>query len=291
MTAATDLDKTSTSRAIRFFTNQISGKPDNTVALVYYAGHGLQVDGENFLIPVDATVSREADVPLETMRLADLMAMLDTVRSKTRIVILDACRDNPFADIAKSGAARAGAGECAGGYAGRLFYLAGRHRRRWIGEQFAVCAGVAQISQGAGAADRSRAEECAARRAWRDWRTADALGSFGADRAVLVLPGSAPLKQDASRGKSAEAWRKELQGLSPRDAFDITVREDDVTVYEQYLALYGSDPLATQVRSIVDRRQMMIAWLEAVTLNTPAAFCGFPCALSRQRSDADGTAA
>jgi hypothetical protein len=64
---------------------------------VFYAGHGVQVDGENFLVPVDARIQREADIAIETVRLADLMSALAAVPSKMRIVILDACRNNPFA--------------------------------------------------------------------------------------------------------------------------------------------------------------------------------------------------
>jgi uncharacterized caspase-like protein len=102
VTAAQDLNKSDMSRALRSFTRSLADKPDGTVVLIYYAGHGLQVDGENFLVPTDAAIAQESDVAVEAMRLADVMAMLEAVRSKTRIVILDACRDNPFADMAKS---------------------------------------------------------------------------------------------------------------------------------------------------------------------------------------------
>ena len=77
-------------QAIGNFAATLAQKGADTVALVFYAGHGLQVDGENFLVPVDARIEREADVPVQAMRLADMMNMLATVPSKTRIVILDA---------------------------------------------------------------------------------------------------------------------------------------------------------------------------------------------------------
>ena len=83
-------------RAIRDFAAKLTEKGADTVALVFYAGHGLQVDGENFLVPVDARIEREADVAIETMRLADVMNALATVPAKIRIVMLDACRNNPF---------------------------------------------------------------------------------------------------------------------------------------------------------------------------------------------------
>src|SRR5262249_47448866 len=72
-------------------------KGSDTIALVYYAGHGVQVDGENFLVPVDAKIQSESDIAKEAIRLADVMSALAAAPSKMRIVILDACRNNPFA--------------------------------------------------------------------------------------------------------------------------------------------------------------------------------------------------
>lgn len=96
---APDLTQTAMRRAIADFVEQIHARGPDTIALVFYAGHGLQVDGENFLIPVDANIARESDVPLEAVRLADLMNALAEVPAKVRIVMLDACRNNPFSAI------------------------------------------------------------------------------------------------------------------------------------------------------------------------------------------------
>ena len=65
------------------------------LALVYFAGHGVEVQGENFLIPVDADVKSNRDVQRQAVSLKDLLAAVDRAR-KMRIVILDSCRDNPF---------------------------------------------------------------------------------------------------------------------------------------------------------------------------------------------------
>ncbi|TIT77829.1 MAG: CHAT domain-containing protein [Mesorhizobium sp.] len=65
------------------------------VSLFYYAGHGLQANGENYLLPVDAALQRPADLALEAERLQDIIAAM-TAEENTAIVLLDACRDNPF---------------------------------------------------------------------------------------------------------------------------------------------------------------------------------------------------
>ncbi len=68
-----------------------------TAAVFYYAGHGMQVQGRNFLIPVDADVQAEDEVPYSTIDVSLLLGKMEQARSSANIVILDACRDNPFA--------------------------------------------------------------------------------------------------------------------------------------------------------------------------------------------------
>lgn len=64
-------------------------------AVVYYAGHGIEVSGVNYLIPVDAKLAADRDVPFETIALDQVLLSVEGAR-KLRLVILDACRDNPF---------------------------------------------------------------------------------------------------------------------------------------------------------------------------------------------------
>lgn len=66
-------------------------------ALFYFAGHGIQYNGENYLIPVDAELTRASEIEFETLALGRILATMDEARSDVNIVILDACRDNPFA--------------------------------------------------------------------------------------------------------------------------------------------------------------------------------------------------
>ncbi len=66
---------------------------NSSIALVYYAGHGGQVGGENYLLPVDIDIpKRESDIQLSAIKVDDI---INSLRSKTKIIFLDACRDNP----------------------------------------------------------------------------------------------------------------------------------------------------------------------------------------------------
>jgi hypothetical protein len=68
---------------------------DADVAVVFYAGHGIQVNGENYLIPTDAVLGRDIDVEDEAVSLDRVMKLIDSAR-RLRLIIVDACRDNPF---------------------------------------------------------------------------------------------------------------------------------------------------------------------------------------------------
>src|SRR5262245_31616875 len=93
---ATDLDHDEMIQVLQDFSAKIAERGPNTAAFVYYAGHGVQIDGDNYLVPVDAKITSEADVPTEAVRLVDVMATLQAVPSRIRMVVLDACRNNPF---------------------------------------------------------------------------------------------------------------------------------------------------------------------------------------------------
>jgi formylglycine-generating enzyme required for sulfatase activity len=67
------------------------------IALFYYAGHGMQVKGNNYLVPVDADIKYEAEVDYKAVNAGLVLAQLEGVNNPMNIVILDACRDNPFA--------------------------------------------------------------------------------------------------------------------------------------------------------------------------------------------------
>ncbi len=68
---------------------------DADIAIMYYAGHGLEVNGTNYLLPVDAKLATDFDVEDEALSLDRLMRALEPAR-RLRLIILDACRDNPF---------------------------------------------------------------------------------------------------------------------------------------------------------------------------------------------------
>ena len=87
-----DLGAVAMRRALRDFSDQVRGAD---IAVVFYAGHGIEMNGTNYMVPVDAALDRDTDVEDETVSLDRINQSLEQAK-RLRLVILDACRDNPF---------------------------------------------------------------------------------------------------------------------------------------------------------------------------------------------------
>ena len=93
-----DGDKASMERAIDQMKDQLKGK--QAVGMLYYAGHGLQLDWHNYMVPVDVKLNSSADVPKQTIDIERVITTFKNSSTRMNIIVLDACRDNPFADKA-----------------------------------------------------------------------------------------------------------------------------------------------------------------------------------------------
>jgi hypothetical protein len=91
--AQLDLDKAGLDTAVQNFGRLVQG---SDVALFYYAGHGVQVSGSNYLVPVSANPTREADVDFQMVDINLVLHQMQGAGTRLNLVILDACRNNPF---------------------------------------------------------------------------------------------------------------------------------------------------------------------------------------------------
>ena len=129
VTALSDADKQTLERGLQGFSRQASGAE---IAAVFYAGHGIEIDERNFLVPVDARLRTDTDIKYEAVPL-DLV--MDTVAgaSRLRLVVLDACRENPFRNsMQRTGATRSlGRGLAHVEPRARRWWRTRRRRGRW----------------------------------------------------------------------------------------------------------------------------------------------------------------
>lgn len=279
VTAVPDASQTEMRRAIADFIDKLNGKGADTVALVYYAGHGLQVDGENFLLPVDVSVLHESDVPLQGVRLNDLLNSLATVPSKTRIVMLDACRDNPFPELEKAIGHGLALIETKAGAAGSFISFStspGAVAEDGTGTDSPYTTALLAAAREPGLAieEALKRVRVSVNQATDGRQTPWDSSSLTTD--FYFFPGSAGGHVGQTSGtRTAQGWQRELKTLQPKNAYERVTAEDTVEAYEAFLVVFADSPFGRRVRNLLARRQEMTAWATAVAINTPDAYAAF----------------
>lgn len=120
-TLVKNLKRDDIGQTVEKFVSRIKAGDD---VLVFYAGHGLQVKGVNYLPAVDANIRVESDVALNSLNLNQLLDRLDEAKSGVRLLLIDACRDNPYSRSFRSGAR--GLARVEGAPSGTLMHFATR---------------------------------------------------------------------------------------------------------------------------------------------------------------------
>lgn len=263
---ARDLDMATFRASLREFIDKASASGPDTVAFVYFAGYGLQFEGENYLVPVDARIARDSDVPLEAIRLSDLVRPLAGLPLKARIVVLDAARQNGFAS---GGQPLAGGLALAQADAGML--LAFNAAPGMIAPEVkagygAYATALSEMIKEGGL----RLDDLFERVRLR----VDGL-THGAELAWHVSRVEAPfLFFERAQGAPAQAERfselrsRPIREFDPRQAYLAAVARDSMRGYLDFLAAYPDDPLARRVRAIVAARREATTWRESAIADT-----------------------
>ncbi|MGJ4923863.1 caspase family protein [Bradyrhizobium oligotrophicum] len=271
---ATDLTQNEMLKVVEDFSSRVAAHGPNTVAMVYYAGHGVQLAGENYLIPIDARISAPSDLTTGTIRLVDLMATLDAIPSRMRIVVLDACRNNPFPAINDAGRGLAIVDAPNGSILGYSTSpgaeaLDGRGEHSPYAQAFLNLARqpnlpIEQLFKRI----RLQVNQTTDGRQ-TPWESSSLTGDFTFFGDTLVAAArpaeNAPVIQMAAN----------LPSRSVRQAYDYVLSENRPQYYREFIAMYPRDPLADRIRALLAGLVQAAAWHEAVLANSPAAYRSF----------------
>lgn len=282
VTAAPNLAQNEMRQAISDFAGKVSASGADTVALVFYAGHGLQIDGENYLVPVDLDPKREADIPLQGVRLNDLLNTLGALPTRARIFMLDACRNNPFPGLSGAGHGLAIVDTKAGAPGSFISYSTspGAEAEDGSGADSPYTAAALTVAKQPNIPieevfKRIRiavAQSTDGRQIpWESSSLTSDFKFFGDSSGQPPAPGANAMAL-ASTTRSVEDWRKDLQGKDARVAYDLVIADDTVPAYQAYIELYAQDVRTPRLRTVLERRRQMLAWDRAVAINTRASF-------------------
>jgi len=270
---ARDLDGDTLRKSFRDFINKAEASGPDTVAMVYLAGYGLQLAGENYFVPVDSAINRDTDVPIEALRTGDYIRQLASLPLKAGIVVLDAARQQPFVN-----------GQIASGLA---LVEADPHMLIAFNAAPGTVAPAEQGPYGAYAQSlaemirtgglplpevfnrvRLRVNE-ASKGAQVPWDNQKVDAAFTFFERAPDAPAAPPPDQVAA------IRSKPIRDLGVQDAYAAVLERDTLPAYEDFLAAYPGDPMAKRVRAIAAARREAITWRRTYRTDTPNAYWSY----------------
>jgi caspase domain-containing protein len=278
--SASDLSQNELRAKVSEFAGDVAAKGADTVALVFYAGHGLQVDGENFLVPTDVDPKREADIPIQAVRLNDILNTLNSVPSKMRILLLDACRNNPFPELKSAGHGLAIVNAKTGVPGTFLSFSTSPGAEAEDGDGSNspyTTALLAAAKESAPIEETFKRVRVAVNKTTDGRQTPWDSSSLTEDFRFVAGPAgaNAAAPKPASTKRAVEEWKRDLQGKPVETANELIVADGTDEAYEAFAALYASTPRGLQARDWLDRHRRMVAWNNAVLINTAAGYRAF----------------
>jgi uncharacterized caspase-like protein len=282
VSTAADLSQTEMRAQVGDFAAKVAAKGPDTVALVFYAGHGLQIDGENFLVPVDVDPKREADIPLQAVRLNDILNTLASVPSKMRILMLDACRNNPFPGISNTAGGGLAIVDAKIGAPGTFLSFStspGAVAEDGTGANSPYTSALLSAAKEPGSIeDTLKRVRVSVNKATEGrqtpWDSSSLTDDFRfVQGSAAAGPAAAPKLAAAKR--TVEEWKRDLQGKPVETANELIVADGTDEAYEAFAGLYAQTPRGLQARDWLDRHRRMVAWNNAVIINTAAGYRAF----------------
>ena len=261
VSGARDLDGDSLRRAFRDFVEKAGQSGPDSVAVVYFAGYGLQFEGENYVVPVDARIPRAADVPIQAARISDLMRPLAELPMKARIVVLDAARENPFAREGQPLASGLALVEPDPGTLIAFNAAPGTVAPAEKGDSYGPYArALAEMMRQGGVPLKDVFDQVRLR---VSGVTSGAVVPWDADRvdAPFLFFDRAPDAPTPPPNAGLSALRdRPLRELGAAEAYQAALDRDTIPAYQEFLDAYPSDPMAKRVRAILAARREAATW-------------------------------
>jgi hypothetical protein len=272
--SATDLTHNEMIQVVQDFSSKIADRGPNTVAMVYYAGHGVQLAGENYLVPIDARISSEPDLINGSVRLVDVMATLETIPSRLRIAILDACRNNPFPSLNEAGRGLAIV-DAPNGSIVAYSTAPGAEALDGVGDHSPYTAAFLRLAH-----EKNLPIEQLLKRIRLDvnnstggqqtpWESSSLTSDFYFFGDTAVAATRAPAQE-----KTVYA-AEDLPSRAARQAYDYVLAQNSIEYYQEFIELYPHDPLCYRIRALLGSLVQAQAWHNAVLVNSPVAYKSF----------------
>ena len=272
---ARDLDGDTLRKSFRDFMQKASSSDNNTVAMIYLAGYGVQLSGENYFIPVDSNVNSATDIPIEGLRISDYTRELASVPLKASVVVLDAARQQPFVEGPQPLAGGLALVEASPNMLIAFNAAPGTVAPNESGSYGIYAQSLAEMIRTGGLSlpdvfDRLRLRVSenskGAQVPWDDQKIQAQFTFF--DRAPDAPPA-------VGADQAAAIRDKPMRDLSVTDAYAAALERDTMQGYQDFLAAYPGDPMSKRVRAIIAARREAITWRRTYLADTPQAYWSY----------------
>jgi len=275
---ASDLSQSQIRDQLNEFAGKVASKGGDSIALVFYAGHGVQIDGENFLVPVDIDPKRESDIPIQAVRLNDVLNTLTSAPSKMRILMLDACRNNPFGEISKSAGGGLAIIDAKFGAPNTFLSFStspGAVAEDGKGDNSPYTTALLAAAKEANIPieETFKRTRVSVNKATEGRQTPWDSSSLTEDFRFSGSPVPGP--KLAATKKTVAEWTRDLKGKPVEAANEIIVADGTDESYEAFAILFAKTPLGVLARDWLERHRRMVAWNETVVINTAAGYRAF----------------
>ena len=273
---ARDLDADSLRKTFREFMQKVESDPANTVAMVYLSGYGVQLAGENYFIPVNSTINRDIDIPIEGLRVSDYTREFASAPLKASVFVLDTARQQPFVEGGNPIASGLALVDPAPNSLIAFNATPGTVAPSEPGPYGAYAQALAEMIRTGGLSlpdvfDRVRlrvSENTKGAQIPWDAQKIQAQFTFF-DRAP-----DAPAVQ-GTPDQVAAIRDRPMRDLGAQEAFTAALARDTMQGYEDFLIAYPDDPLARRVRAILAARREAITWRRTYLADTPDAYWSY----------------
>ncbi|RXG90558.1 caspase family protein, partial [Bradyrhizobium zhanjiangense] len=273
---ARDLDGDTLRKSFRDFIQKAQASGPGTVAMIYLAGYGVQLAGENYFIPVDSNITRDTDIPTEALRVSDYVRQLAAIPLKANIVVLDAARAQPFIEGGQPIASGLALVEPEANMLIAFNAAPGTVAPEEPGPYGIYAQSLAEMIRTGGLPlpevfDRVRLRVNEASKGaqvpWNEQKITAPFSFF--ERGPDAPP------PEAAPDQVAAIRSKPIRDLGVQDAYAAALERDTLPAYEEFLAAYPNDPLAKRVMAIVAARREAITWRRTYRTDTPEAYWSY----------------
>jgi uncharacterized caspase-like protein len=273
VTGAANLDQDQTRRAFREFLDKANAAGPQAVIFVYLAGRGLQFEGENYFVPVEATIPRDSDVPAQAVRISDLTRPLAGSPAKARMFVLDLARLNHFAQGGQPLAPGLALIEPEDGSLVAFNAAPGTIAPEEQPPYGAYAQALSEMMREGGlpvdevfSRTRLRVNELT-RGAEVPWHASKISAPFVFFERAPGAP--APVVSPESRANIA---RRPVRDFPVEEAYAVALDRDTIPAYQEFLNAYPNAPLSPRVRALLAARREALIWRRCVVANRPEAY-------------------